>query len=436
MELTIEKLVYGGDGLARLAPGDGESRAKTVFVPYVLSGERVEATIVEERPGFARAGLERVLQASELRTAPPCPYFGKCGGCHYQHTGYDQQLRLKSEILRETLRRTAKLELAMDIQTHASPPLHYRNRTRFHVRTKPQFQIGYFRHGSHELLAVRECPISSPLINRALTNLWRAGEANKMPAEIGEIELFANAADDRLMIELYLRAGSGVQDSPRNFSGDLAALLPEIHGVAGFARSASRLPGQATPMPESLWGDGAMQYDVADASYRVSAGAFFQTNRHLVQHMVEIAVGERTGRVALDLYSGVGLFAVSLARRFGRVVAVESSPVSAADLRANVPANAKISSQSAEAYLTSVAGTLKPDLIVADPPRAGLGTAVCSQIGKLNAREIVYVSCDPATLARDLKQLTTLGWRISAMHMIDLFPQTFHIETCAVLRRA
>ncbi|HWC15628.1 MAG TPA: TRAM domain-containing protein, partial [Terriglobales bacterium] len=145
MELTIEKLVYGGDGLARLTPADGRRRSKTVFVPYVLPGERVEARVSEERPGFVRAELERVLQASSLRISPPCHYFLQCGGCHYQHASYDEQLRVKSEILCETLRRIAKIDLAIEIQVHPSPPLNYRNRTRFHVRADPDFAVGYFQ---------------------------------------------------------------------------------------------------------------------------------------------------------------------------------------------------------------------------------------------------------------------------------------------------
>ena len=167
----------------------------------------------------------------------------------------------------------------------------------------------------------------------------------------------------------------------------------------------------------------------------LSAGVAVYSYRYLLPQMVELVVDDRSGRIALDLYSGVGLFAVPLARRFERVVAVESSRVSAADLRSNVPGNVKVSSQSTEAYLESAAGTLKPDFIVVDPPRAGLGTAVCAQLSKLRAQNMTYVSCDPATLARDLKQLISGGWQISQMHLIDLFPQTFHIETCVMLRR-
>lgn len=430
MELTIEKLVYGGDGLARATVQGG--RNKSVFVPYVLPSERIEAKVLEERPGFARARLERVLQASRLRTEPPCPHFETCGGCHYQHTVYDEQLRLKSEILTETLRRTAKIDLDIEVQMHPSPPLNYRNRTRFHVRHRPDLAIGYFEHGSHKLLPIRECPISSPLINRILKVLWTAGEARKIPSAVNEIEIFADGSDELAMIELY--SGSGDRNEVLAFAKFLTENCSPIHNITSFTR-VERPRATAEFQSHAIYGETTMSYEVAGVSYRVSAGAFFQTNRHLTASMVELAVGERKGRLALDLYSGVGFFAVPLARRFERVIAVESSPISAADLRANVPAKVKVSSQSAEAYLTSAAGTLKPDLIVVDPPRAGLGSTVCTQLSKLNAPEIVYVSCDPATLARDLKQLTSAGWKISAMHLTDLFPQTFHIESITVMRR-
>lgn len=435
MELTIEKLIYGGDGLARLAGNSGGKRAKTIFVPYVLPGEKVQAEIAEERPGFARAQLTRVLQPSPSRTQPPCPYFGECGGCHYQHISYEEQLRLKTEILRETLQRTAKLDLALEIQTHASPTFGYRNRTRFHLQATPHYAIGYFRHASHELLSIRECPISSRLINRALMQIWKLGELGQVPGQIGEIELFADADDEQLMAELYLRAGRVNDEDLIEFASALATAVPEVHGVSSFLHANSRARSAEPVKPRLLRGEASMSYEAEGQVYRVSVGAFFQTNRFLVPSMIQLAVGERKGRVALDLYSGVGLFAVPLAERFERVIAVESSPLSVDDLRANVPANVRVSSQSAEAYLTSVADTLKPDLIVVDPPRAGLETTVIAQMGQLASREIVYVSCDPATLARDLKQLTSGGWKIAEMHLIDLFPQTFHIETCTVIRR-
>jgi 23S rRNA (uracil1939-C5)-methyltransferase len=430
-QLRIEKLVYGGDGLARTQEGDGGG--KTVFVPYVLPAELVEASIVDAKPGFSRARLQQVMEPSPSRVEAACPYFGKCGGCHYQHTTYEEQLRLKTEILRETLRRTAKLELGCEITKHPSPPFQYRNRTRFHVRTQPELVIGYFRHGSHELLEIRECPISSPLINRVLTQLWQM----KIPGVISEIELFADAADQKVMMELFLRGVAENREALVGFASDLGSGISELSGVSAF-HPASPHKGRTAPPPpriDLLYGETAMAYEAGGFTYRVSAGAFFQTNRHLVQKMIDAVLAERHGKRALDLYSGVGLFAVPLARQFERVVAVESSPISAADLRQNAPPNVKVSSQSTEGYLTSAVGDFRPDLVVVDPPRAGLGSTVCAQIAKLSSKELVYVSCDPATLARDLKQFVADGWSVREMHMVDLFPQTFHIESITVLRR-
>jgi 23S rRNA (uracil1939-C5)-methyltransferase len=175
MLLSIEKLIYGGDGLARtLAGADGRSMA--VFVPFVLPGERVEAEIRREKAGFARGSVMQLVDASPDRVEARCPYFRQCGGCHYQHIPYPRQLEFKAAILRETLQRIAKIELTSEIRLHASPPWNYRNRTRLQVRCAPQFALGYFRFGSHEFLPVRECPISSPLIIESWRGCWSSAD--------------------------------------------------------------------------------------------------------------------------------------------------------------------------------------------------------------------------------------------------------------------
>ena len=187
MLLTIEKLIYGGDGLARLpAAGasaadsigsdEGRGRGKAVFVPFVLAGEKIDATLTEQKSGFARARVDAVVEPSPQRIQPACPYFTRCGGCSYQHATYEHQLEIKKEILRENLRRIAKLDLPFDIEVHPSPPWNYRNRSRLQIRNEqgqagPIFGAGYFKLASHELLPVEECPISSPLINRGIASL-------------------------------------------------------------------------------------------------------------------------------------------------------------------------------------------------------------------------------------------------------------------------
>src|ERR1051326_5867099 len=217
MLLTIEKLIYGGDGLAHLPP-DEHGRGKAAFVPFVLEGEQVEATSVEEKPGFVRAQLDRVVTPSSLRAEPPCPYYQQCGGCHYQHTSYQHQLEIKTAVLRENLARFAKLEWTGEIVVHPSPPLHYRNRTRLQVRTQPEFMLAYPRHDSRELLPVEQCPISSELINKAISGIWEVGRSGHMPDPVREIEFFADDEHKQLLIELYL---------------DLSASGPA--GVRGFA---------------------------------------------------------------------------------------------------------------------------------------------------------------------------------------------------------
>jgi 23S rRNA (uracil1939-C5)-methyltransferase len=441
MDLKIEKLVYGGDGLARMEQADG--KRKTVFVPLVLPGERVEATVVEDRPGFARAKLERVIEPAPYRGAPPCPYFGECGGCHYQHAVYEEQLRLKQEVLRETVARIAKIELP-EIVTHPSPPLHYRNRTRMKVERvtngDTKFRIGYYRLASHRLLPVKECPISSPLINRAVQEVWSLAADHEVPPGWMEIEFFADHEDRRLLVE-FLTAPNADGKALRSLAEEFQKSVPEIVGVAAVPSGARR--GELIAAPELddreaeaatvLVGQSHLDYDAGGFRYRVSAGSFFQANRFLTDTLVKLACDGAEGRLAMDLYAGVGLFALPLAKDIERVIAVESAPASFADLKANVPPHVKAVHAMTESFLER-AGQ-KPDFVVVDPPRTGLGKKVVEGLARLAPKRLAYVSCDPSTMARDLPGLVAKGYRITQAHMIDLFPQTFHIETVLRMER-
>ena len=438
MRLNIEKLVYGGEGLARL-PADEQGSGKAVFVPFVLSGETVEAVLREEKPGFARAQLESILTASPRRVTPQCPYFQRCGGCHYQHTDYEHQLEIKAGVLKENLRRIAKLELGTELHIHPSPPWNYRNRSRFKVQTAPGFAVGYFKFNSHELLPVEDCPISSPLINRALAAVWQLGRAGKVTPGIQEIEFFANGDDTQLLSEIYCSPETA--GLAERFSDDLKATLTEISCVAFFVARSARTESQGEPRQIGGAGVGNLIYTTQLASYRVSAGAFFQVNRHLADELVNIVIrggrdARRTGAggagamgTALDLYAGVGLFSSVLNREFERVIAVESSHTSHADLLYNSPANVKAVRATTEQYLENAAGKLRAELVVVDPPRSGLGERVIKGLVKLKAPRITYVSCDPATLARDLSRLLQSGYRVEEAHLVDLFPQTYHLES-------
>ncbi len=428
MHLTVEKLVYGGDGLAHL-PADEHGRGKAVFIPFVLAGEQVDADIVEEKPGFARARVEEILAPSPNRTAPQCPYFQACGGCQYQHATYEHQPEIKAAILKENLRRIAKLELQEELVIHPSPPWKYRNRTRLKVQTSPTFALGYHRLNSHELLPVEQCPISSPLINRAISRFWELGRASPLTQTIQELEFFVSSDDSQLLIVAH--CVPEISNSASSVAEEMRQSMSEVTGVAIFRARPLRPGAQANPVAELLASSGAtaLQYKTNLVTYRVSVGSFFQVNRHLTDELVKIVTGGRSGETALDLYAGVGLFSAVLNREFERVIAVESSPTAHADLLYNSPANVKAIRTTAEQYLKNAAGKLRPDLVVVDPPRSGLGETVIRGLVALTPPRITYVSCDPATLARDLRPLAQAGYRVEQAHLVDLFPQTYHLES-------
>ncbi len=445
MLLTIEKLIYGGDGLARL-PADEKGRGKAVFVPFVLPEEKVEATLNEQKSGFARAHAEKIIEPSSFRVEALCPYFARCGGCQYQHTTYEQQLEIKKQILRETLQRTAKLELKDEIQVHPSPPWNYRNRSRFQIRTTPQFAIGYFKFASHEVLPVEECPISSPLINRGLAVLWHIGKEGEVPSGIVEVEFFANGDDSQLLIEVWCDA-SARRAAIRGFAEELRGVSPEIVGVVCFRPDESSRSSAPRHQKFLTIGEDHLLYKTEIATLRVSAGSFFQTNRYLINELVNIVTRSQSGNLALDLYAGVGLFSTAL-RDMHHTVSVEMSQTSSADLAYNLISNGEAVQASTEQYLsgTDHSGRVgkgavlpntsyKPDLAVVDPPRSGLGERVARLLANLGAPRVHYVSCDPATLARDLGVLLSAGYRVEQVHLVDLFPQTFHLETVVLLSR-
>jgi 23S rRNA (uracil1939-C5)-methyltransferase len=431
--LTIEKLIYGGDGLSRL-PADDRGRGKALFVPFTLAAEKIEATLTEQKSGFARAKVDAIVESSTHRIQPACPYFTHCGGCHYQHASYEHQLEIKQDILRETLRRVAKLELPGEIEVHPSPPWNYRNRSRLQIRVSPTFAAGYFKLASHDLLPVEECPISSPLINRGIAALWQSGRANKVPAGIREIEFFANADDSQMLVEVRC-THEARRGAVRSWIEDLRAALHAITGAVAFRETEHN-----SDAAEKLVSDGAqfLTYHTQRGDYRVSAGAFFQINRHLTDELVKIVTEGQSGALALDLYAGVGLFSTALGA-FERVISVESSQTSAADLAYNQPANGKAVQATAEHYLARAESSgetrtdadldSKPGFVVVDPPRSGLGERVARSLAALGAARLTYVSCDPATLARDLVILLAAGYRVERAHLVDLFPQTYHLES-------
>jgi 23S rRNA (uracil1939-C5)-methyltransferase len=449
IDVTIEKLIYGGEGLAHY---DGS----TVFVPLVLPGERVTAAPVEQKKKFIRARVETVLEPSAERIVAPCRHFGICGGCDYQHIGYDAQLKFKTDILRETLRRIGRVDWTGDITAHASPPWGYRNRAQWKVRpiadasapaanagappdaprggkrgaasAGAPMAIGYFRANSTALCAVEECPILAPPLLKALLALREAGAASLLPKTLREVEAFAapGAGGSASKVQLTLTFAGFPSQAPE-IAELLQKIIPGLESLLFHDPSHERM---------ELDGPGFVEYSTGGHTYRVGHFSFFQVNDFLVEELVQQAVAsEEPGRVAFDLFAGVGLFSVPLAKRFQRVVAVESNPAATRDLEVNVAGQGSIDVRTASVERMLEKSKEKPEFVLLDPPRAGLEPGAVRGLLRIAPARITYVSCDPPTLARDLGALLKGGYEIAEMHMIDLFPQTFHMEAVVRLRR-
>ncbi len=428
MDVRIEKLVYGGDGLAH-------HEGQTVFVPLVLPGELVRIEAATRKKKFVRGRLKEVVEPAAERVAAPCGYFGKCGGCNYQHMPYEAQLRYKSEILRETLGRIGRVKWDGPIETIASPAFGYRNRTQWKVRAKAPATgeiagVGYFEAGSTRLCPVDHCPILSPLLDETLKTLGALIAANPLFASIDEVEAFADDADKKILLNV---SAERLTESPEAIAGALRSAMPQVESILIQDRRADKM---------ELIGPGYLTYAAHGTSYRVGHLSFFQVNRFLLDTMIEKVTGDVNGRLALDLYAGVGLFTIPLTKLFSRVVGVESNLAAASDLEANLKVceGPGVVHRHATAENFLAQWNDKPDLVVMDPPRAGVEPATLTRLSKIAPWKIHYLSCDPATLARDLAILTGTeekpgDYKITNIYLLDIFPQTYHMEVLVRLAR-
>src|SRR5579871_1695078 len=339
MEILIDKWVYGGEGLARV---DG----RVILTPFVLPGEKARVEI----QGGVHADLEEVLQPAPERAEPPCPLFRRCGGCHYQHAPYDFQLARKVEILREQLRRVGKSEYGGEIQVVSGSPLGYRNRVQVHIAGG---KLGYRAARSHDLVPLTgDCPVASPRLNQALAAMRERLTDPRFPSFVHSLELFTNETDLQV----------NVIESDR----------PVMKRFFEWCESTPEL-----------------DYSTTLGTFRVSPRSFFQVNRFLLEKLVETALGASSGETALDLYAGVGLFALPMASRYASVTAVEAGSSAVRDLQYNA-ARAGVALTAEQARVADYLEHLEtaPQFVLADPPRAGLGKSVVAQLNRLAPERI------------------------------------------------
>jgi 23S rRNA (uracil1939-C5)-methyltransferase len=428
--LSVEKLVYGGDGLSH-------AEGNTVFVPFVIPGESVRATAKAKKKRLVWAQLLEVTSPSAQRIAGKCPHFQVCGGCHYQHIPAAEQVRLKIDILRETLSRLGGIQWAGEIVPHMGEPYGYRNRAQWAVRSGMPRALGYFLPESSVILPIDRCPILSPKLAETFGQLQDMARGGLLPIGILEIEAFADSDDQKIALNVAFDKFPG---PPAQVASLFRKQMPQLESLLLLDQKKDRF---------DLTGPGFLRHHVGEYHYQVSHLSFFQVNRFLTQDLLKTITSGAKGGLAVDLYAGVGFFTLPLARTFERVIGVDANLAATRDLSVNAEnAGAQITyhNEHADEFLKKMQE--QPDFVVLDPPRSGLGADAAAKLATSGATEIVYLSCDPATLARDLAVLTgsarnpALGlmsdakpYEITEMHMFDLFPQTFHIETMVRLRK-
>lgn len=421
--------LYGG------ATTEGPER--TVELPFVLRKELVEVSPAGE--------LVRVIEAAAERVHPRCPHFGVCGGCQYQMVDYQEQVNIKRVLLYEQLHK-AKVDTPPEfVPAHTAEAYGYRNRIRLRIATVDgALRFGYNVRGTTEFLPITTCPISAPNLVPVAEALLSLAATNRDAAHwlnaAAELELFTSHDLARTQLTLFVNPRTKApQGSFTRMLNALQKWKPEVAGAGAMAFDPRTGP---TGRVLAEHGAAGLNYSVGEETYWISRGGFFQVNRFLLPELVQLVTtvggAPRSGQVAWDLFAGVGLFSRVLARSFAQITAVEAAPTAAVDLgnalRKLGPQHRAVQQTTLDFLRAATVQRERPDLIVLDPPRAGAGVEACELLLKVAAPQLVYVSCDPTTLARDLAVLQA-AYRIEHLHLVDLFPQTFHMETVAILSR-
>jgi 23S rRNA (uracil1939-C5)-methyltransferase len=441
----IASLATGGDGVGRLEDG------RTLFVPGTAPGDRAEVRVVEEHKNYARGKLRRVLSAGRDRVAPPCPVAGECGGCAWQHLSYPSQVSAKAGFLREALRRIGGLEQPpVSGVLAAAHPLGYRNKAQVPVALAPDgsLRMGYYREGSHDVVPLPEegCRLLAPAVDQALLfvreHLPELGlapyEQTKGQGSLRHVMVRADSKG-RAMVVLVTR------EAVPKAAAELAERWVGQAGIVSVQNNLQSKTGNVILGAETrvLAGPESLDEDLGGLSYRLSATSFFQVNREQTLALISAILGIRpwkAGESVLELYCGVGTLSLPLGRLGLRLHGVENHPAAVADAQANALANAlpglSFSVADALGAWQNLPAGFEPTVALMDPPRKGLEPGLAALLAQKGPPELVYVSCDPASLARDVKLLAAGGYRLLSCQGVDLFPQTAHVESVSLLARA
>jgi 23S rRNA (uracil1939-C5)-methyltransferase len=427
----VERLVFQGNGLGRLPDG------RVFFAPFTAPGDEVDIRVREARGDFVTADLVQVVRPGDGRTEPACPYFGRCGGCQWQHLAAPAQAAWKQRVLEELLVRVGKLH-GIPVPAPLTPVGPWEYRARAQLKVAGRGRIGFHQRETTRLVDVARCPLLDPRLNAVLRVLreMRTPDVTALFPGLQEVWLAAATGGPDVLVSLFAR--------PRE-RGAVRLLFHTLREAAPGLRGVVVLEGGPRDNPRIAdWhGDRSLTEHVGAWRFRIGATAFFQVSglaAGALTTLVEEAA-QTTGRErVLDLYCGVGTFTVPLAQRASEVVGVEAHPGAAADAAHNLAqsgcSHARVLRAEVEEALPALARQGPWDLVVLDPPRQGCSRRLLELLPGVDARRLVYVSCDPSTLARDLGVLARAGFQCRSLQPVDLFPQTFHLETVALLERS
>lgn len=426
-QVTVERIIPGGRGIGFL-------EKKAVFLPLAVPGDRVRVKRAADRGSYLQVLDWELVEASPDRQTPPCPWFGRCGGCDFQQMNASRQLDSKAEILADALRRVGRMEVVPSgILRHPSPGSAYRNRLQLKVSVRNGgVSWGFFERSSHRVVEVDRCRISLDRLWSILPDLQAFLERSPLTvACLSEVEIFQGDGEESL---IDLKVKPGAEDLSR-FKGDLLSGEFDWGG-----RRVNLYLSRSRKRTLRVSGPGFVHKTVGEWTFRVSRGSFFQINEFMLESLSQRATHGLAGVRALDLFCGVGFFTLPLSRNFGLVWAVDQNAAAILDMEANARANGRrncrIFHRDLDTFLRDRRRDLEEvDLVLLDPPRSGIPKATVGRVADLKASRIVYVSCDPSTLARDLAIFLGRGYAVESLEIVDLFPQSHHLEAIARLKR-
>ncbi len=432
-EIEIKKIVQEGYGISR-------DKGKVVFAPFVLPGERVKVEVVEDKKDVTFAYPVEIIEKSDMRIKPKCPYFGECGGCHFQMANYNYQLKIKEEIVRDAFYHNAKIkEVPLEKAVPSPEIFYYRTRAHFPLkRIKGKVYAGFYKRESHYLISIEECPIQKKIIVDHMLKIKEILQEERITiydetkdfGRLRYLSIKTNKDESEILVIFVTRK--------RGFPKSIVKRVEEFKRLTGVVENINPKKGNVILGEEEriLSGRNYVFEHIGDLTFRVSSRSFFQVNPSILSLLLEKIGEEIKGYdTSIDLYGGVGLFGFYFSKFFRKVYIVEINDSSYKDALYNQKINDLFNVEIIKEDAGNALKTLRGEVLILDPPRKGIDESVIEGIERIKPEKIIYLSCFPPSIARDSKILISKGYNLKRVIPFDFFPQTYHVEVLCVFEK-